>query len=324
MTRPLAVTMGDPAGIGGECLVAAWRSGKIARPLVCVDDPDRLRALGAEVAEVSSAAESAAVWPRALPVLSERLPGAPSPGAPDPANALAVVRSIERAVALAVSGEAAGIATLPIHKKALKDGASFPYPGHTEFLAALTGAPRPVMMLAAPGLRVIPVTIHIPVAEIPRALTRALIEETARVAVEGLRRDFGLSSPRVAVAGLNPHAGEGGTMGREEIETIAPAVAALRAGGMDVVGPFPADTMFHPPARSRYDAALCMYHDQALIPLKMLDFSGGVNVTLGLPIIRVSPDHGTAYDIAGTGAADPSSLLAALEMADRMARSRAR
>ncbi|MEE3099942.1 MAG: 4-hydroxythreonine-4-phosphate dehydrogenase PdxA, partial [Pseudomonadota bacterium] len=212
---------------------------------------------------------------------------------------------------------------LPITKTALYAGAGSAHPGHTEFLAAVAGVARPVMMLAGPRLRVVPVTIHIPLADVPRALTAELIEETVRVAARDLSRDFGLTRPRIALAGLNPHAGEGGAMGREEIEVIAPAVARLRDAGLEVAGPLPADTMFHAAARARYDLAVCMYHDQALIPIKALDFDRGVNVTLGLPFIRTSPDHGTAYDIAGRGLAEPTSLVEALRLAASMAASRA-
>ena len=319
MAAPLALTMGDPAGIGGEIAAKAWASGAARRPFFCIDDPARLAAYGVPVREVVLPAEAIAVFADALPVLPEPLPAPSTPGAPVAANANAVIRSIERAVALAMAGEAAAVVTNPINKKALYDGAGFAYPGHTEFLAALGGVERSVMMLAAPGLRVVPVTIHIALAEVPARLTGAEIIDTARIAHEALRRDFGVEAPRLALAGLNPHAGEGGAMGTEDRDVIAPAVAALRAEGIDARGPLPADTMFHEAARAGYDAALCMYHDQALIPVKMLDFAKGVNVTLGLPFIRTSPDHGTAYDIAGRGVADPTSLIEALNMADAMA-----
>ncbi len=213
--------------------------------------------------------------------------------------------------------------TNPINKNALIEGAGFAFPGHTEFLAHLGGITRAVMMLASPLLRVVPVTIHIPLADVPGALSAALIEETARITADALRRDFGIARPRLAVAGLNPHAGEAGAMGREEIDVIEPALDNLRREGMEIAGPLPADTMFHADARARYDAALAMYHDQALVPLKALDFARGVNVTLGLPFIRTSPDHGTAYDIAGKGLADPTSLIEALNLAARMAARRA-
>ncbi|MEM7523634.1 MAG: 4-hydroxythreonine-4-phosphate dehydrogenase PdxA [Pseudomonadota bacterium] len=321
---PLALTMGDPAGVGGEIAVAAWASGNARAPFFCIDDPSRLAALGAPVAEIDAPAEAADVFASALPVLREPLATEATPGRPAGENAAAVIRSIERSVALCRAGEASAVVTNPINKKALKDGAGFVYPGHTEFLAALGGVERSVMMLAAPGLRVVPVTIHIPLAEAPRRLTTDLIVETGRIAAKALIEDFAIEAPQIAVAGLNPHAGEGGEMGGEDAAVVAPAIEALRAAGIDARGPLPADTMFHETARLRYDLALCMYHDQALIPVKMLDFARGVNVTLGLPFIRTSPDHGTAYDIAGTGAADPSSLIEALNMAADMAKRRAR
>lgn len=318
MPPPLALTMGDPAGIGGEVAAKAHASRAVRRPFFLIGDPAWAAGFG-PVAEIAAPAEAAGVFPDALPVLPERLAAPAPPGAPVAANAAAVIRSIERAVALTRSGEAAAVVTLPINKKALYDGAGFAYPGHTEFLAALGGVARSVMMLAAPGLRVVPVTIHIPLAEAPRQLTADLIVETARTVAAALQRDFGVAAPRLAVAGLNPHAGEGGAMGTEDRDLIAPAVARLVGDGIDARGPLPADTMFHEAARATYDAALCMYHDQALIPVKMLDFARGVNVTLGLPFIRTSPDHGTAYDIAGRGLADPTSLIEALNLAAAMA-----
>lgn len=325
--RPLALTMGDPAGIGAEIALGARASGQVGQPFLLIGDPAALEAparrAGVALAEIGAPDEAAAAWRRGLPVLPLALPAAPVPGRPDPANAAAVVQAIARAVALAQSGEVAAVVTNPINKKALKDGAGFAFPGHTEFLAHLAGVERVVMMLASPLLRVVPVTIHIPLAEVPRALTGALIEATARITALGLTRDFGIARPRLAVAGLNPHAGEQGAMGREEIEIIAPALDRLRAEGLEIAGPLPADTMFHPQARARYDAALTMYHDQGLIPIKALDFDHGVNVTLGLPFIRTSPDHGTAYDIAGTGRANPASLIAALNLAAGMAARRA-
>lgn len=312
--------MGDPAGIGGEIAVKAWRSGVVRVPFFCIDDPARLRAYGVDVTEITSPADAVAAT--GLPVLPQCLSAPASAGAPVHANAAAVIRSIDRAVELTLSGEAAAVVTNPINKKALYDGADFAHPGHTEYLAHLTDAPISVMMLAAPGLRVIPVTIHIPLSAAPKALTTSLIIETGVIVAEALMRDFGVPAPRIAVAGLNPHAGEGGTMGMEDIAIIAPAVAEMVARGIDAFGPLPADTMFHEAARAKYDAALCMYHDQALIPVKMLDFAKGVNVTLGLPIIRTSPDHGVAYDIAGQGVADPSSLIEALNLAADMAERR--
>jgi 4-hydroxythreonine-4-phosphate dehydrogenase len=225
-------------------------------------------------------------------------------------------------VALAQAGQVAGLVTAPIHKKALMDGAGFAFPGHTEFLAALAGVDRVVMMLASDTLRVVPATIHIPLSEVPRALTPALLDETIRITARDLGRWLGLTAPRIAVAGLNPHAGEGGVMGREEIEVIAPVLDRLRAEGLDIAGPLSADTLFHAGARARYDVAVCMYHDQALIPIKTLAFDEGVNVTLGLPFIRTSPDHGTALDIAGTAVARADSMIAALRLAERMALAR--
>ena len=244
---------------------------------------------------------------------------------PDPANGHAVIKSIERAVTLALEGAAGGVVTCPIHKASLIS-AGFPYPGHTEFLAALCSTEHepiePVMMLACPELRVVPITIHCGLKDVFAALTTERILHQARIVAHALKEDFGIGKPRLAVAGLNPHAGESGAFGREEIEIIAPAVETLRAEEIDIIGPLAADSMFHAKARARYDVALCMYHDQALIPLKTIDFDKGVNVTLGLPIIRTSPDHGTAFDIAGTGKASPDSLIAAIEMAGSMAQHR--
>lgn len=318
---PIVLSCGEPAGVGPELAAAAWRALGAALPFVYLGDPAHLPA-GTPVATVESCAEAAAVCAGALPVLPHPFPDPAVPGRPSRRNAAAVIEVIARAVALVQAGEAAALTTAPIHKKALKEGAGFAYPGHTEYLAALAGAPRAVMMLACEGLRAVPATVHIPLAEVPAALTADLLSETVRITATALRRDFGLPAPRIAVAGLNPHAGEGGTMGREETEVIAPAVAALAASGLGVSGPLPADTLFHPAARARYDAVVCAYHDQALIPVKTLDFAGAVNVTLGLPFIRTSPDHGTAFDIAGTGTADPASLIAALRLAGRMAAAR--
>jgi len=338
--------MGEPAGIGAEIALKAWRL--CSRPSAAeaagdaeqahaslpvfflIDDPERLETLAGRlgwavpVIEIASPAEAAAVFPRALPVLCERLPAEVVPGRLDPRNAPAVVSAIRRATALALGGQVAAIVTNPINKAALYD-AGFAHPGHTEFLAELAGGnPTPVMMLIGGGLRVVPVTIHVSLRQALQELGTAKIVETARIAAAGLRRDFGIDRPRLAVAGLNPHAGEGGALGREEIEMIAPAIEELRADGIDAAGPMPPDTMFHAGARARYDAAICMYHDQALIPLKTLDFERGVNVTLGLPFVRTSPDHGTALGIAGRGTASEASLVAALELADAMARHRAR
>ena len=310
-TRPVILTSGDPSGIGPEIAAKAWAAGE---RFLWLGDPRHLPP-GTQWRAVQEDD-----WPTdgPLPVLRHDFAAPALPGRPDPANATGVISAIERAVSLVMSGKASALCTAPIHKKALKDGAAFAFPGHTEFLAHLAGVSRVVMMLACPSLRVVPATIHIPLAEVPRALTPALLEEVIRITHAGLISDFGIASPRLAVAGLNPHAGEGGAMGHEELDWMAPLVARLAREGMAIRGPLPADTMFHPAARAGYDAAVCAYHDQALIPIKTLDFAGGVNVTLGLPFVRTSPDHGTAYDIAGQGLADPSSLVAALRLARDM------
>ena len=321
MTAPIALSCGEPAGVGPEIAARAWTALRGSLPFFYIGDPRHLpEAAPRQVIDHPS--EAAKVSKTALPVLEQRFAAPNRPGQPDPANAQGVIDAIARGVDLVRAGAASALCTAPIHKKALKDGAGFAYPGHTEYLAALAGVDRVVMMLACDQLRVVPVTIHIPLAEVPGQLTEALLRDTIRITEAALRHDFGLAAPRLAVAGLNPHAGEGGAMGREEIALIAPVLEALRAEGLEIAGPLSADTMFHPAARARYDAAICMYHDQALIPIKTLDFAGGVNVTLGLPFIRTSPDHGTAFDIAGQGKADPSSLIAALRMAGVMAAAR--
>jgi 4-hydroxythreonine-4-phosphate dehydrogenase len=319
---PIALTCGEPAGIGPELAAKAWDALRGTLPFVWLGDPAHLPQ-GTPVARIDDPAEATGACLRALPVMPHGFGSPAVPGRPDPAHAAHVIAVIENAVALAQAGKVAGVCTGPIHKKALKDGAGFAHPGHTEFLAALGDVDRVVMMLACPALRVVPATIHIPLAAVPAALTASGLRDVLRITHAGLRRDFSIENPRLAVAGLNPHAGEGGTMGREDIDIIAPIIADLRAEGMAISGPHSADTMFHEAARSRYDAAVCMYHDQALIPIKTLDFSGGVNVTLGLPFIRTSPDHGTAFDIAGTGRADPASLIAALRLARDMGAARA-
>lgn len=322
MTAPIVLTCGEPAGVGPELAAKAWEARGSALPFAWIGDPSHLPQ-GTPVAEISAPHEALSVAGRALPVLVHDFGSPAAPGTPDPAHAAHVISAIARAVDLAQSGAAGAVCTGPIHKKALKDGAGFVHPGHTEYLAALAGVDRVVMMLACPALRVVPATIHIALSQVPQALTADGLTATLRITHAGLRRDFGLQNPRLAVAGLNPHAGEGGAMGREEITLIRPVIEALRAEGMAISGPHSADTLFHDAARARYDAAICMYHDQALIPIKTLDFSGGVNVTLGLPFVRTSPDHGTAFDIAGTGRADPASLIAALDLAQQMAAARA-
>lgn len=318
--------MGEPAGIGGEITLQAWlrRDSAGLAPFVVLDDPARLAALAKQhgwtvpLLTVAEPAEAMEAFATALPVLSVPLPAPSQPGIPDRRNAPAVLHAIELATVLCRNGSAAAMVTNPIHKAALYD-AGFSHPGHTEFLAALCDVQRPVMMLASERLRVVPVTIHIALREAIATLTSDLIVETGQILAADLRTKFGIANPRIAVAGLNPHAGESGSMGSEDATIVAPAVEQLRKAGIDARGPLPPDTMFHAEARSGYDAALCMYHDQALIPIKTLDFDQGVNVTLGLPIIRTSPDHGTAFDIAGKGIAKADSLIAALKMAATMA-----
>ena len=322
--------MGDPAGIGGEIALRVWAARRETAPIFCIiDDVARLVAIAERfgipcpVASINSPDQAAAVFARALPVLRPEHP-LTTPvalGQPNPAAASAVIGAIDQAVALAKRGAAAAIVTNPIHKAGLA-GAGFAFPGHTEYLGHLAGGVDTVMMLAIEGLRVVPVTVHVAMKDVAQALTTDAIVRCGRITAAALKRDFGVAKPRLAVAALNPHAGEKGIMGNEEMRIIAPAIAALNADGIEANGPAPADTLFHAAARSRFDAALCMYHDQALIPIKTLDFDGGVNVTLGLPFVRTSPDHGTAFDIAGKGLARPDSLIAALRMAARMAKAR--
>lgn len=324
--------MGDPTGIGPEIIVKAWTALRQSGPpfMVVGDAASLAAASGAGysiIRRVPDAKDAAAIFSEALPVLDMPLKAAVVSGKPTPAAAPAIISWIETAVGLALSGRACGVVTAPIAKAPLYE-AGFAFPGHTEFLGELTRSVRyegergPVMMLGAGDLRVTLVTIHEPLAKVPTLVTEARIIATARITAEALRRDFGIAQPRLAIAGLNPHAGEGGGLGDEEIRVIEPAVRALQAEGIDARGPLPADTMFHPEARARYDAAVCMYHDQALIPVKMLDFWGGVNITLGLPIVRTSPDHGTGFDIAGRGLARAESLIAAIRAADEIAERR--
>jgi len=331
MTLPLALTMGEPAGIGGEIALAAWRRrGEGVPPFYLIDDPDRLtclaRSLGWDIKlrEIDKPDLSASIFADALPVLPIGGSPAAKPGHPAAADAKLVLGAIETAVADVRAGRAAALVTNPINKDALYR-AGFHHPGHTEYLAELAGSTEPaVMMLAGAELRVVPVTIHLALRDAIAALTTDTIVHAGRVVDAALRRDFGVAAPVLAIAGLNPHAGENGGLGREDIDIVAPAVTELRAAGIDAKGPLAADTMFHAAARRGYDAALCMYHDQALIPIKTLDFDGAVNVTLGLPFIRTSPDHGTAFDIAGKGVARPDSLIAALRLAAAMAARRNR
>ena len=322
MTRaPVALSCGEPAGIGPEIAAKAFDALRGAVPFFLIGDPTHLPA-GTPVAEIADPAQALAITD-ALPVLRHDFPGAMNPGHPDPRQAQAVIDVIARSVGLVQAGRAAAVCTAPVHKRALQDGAGFAYPGHTEYLAALAGADNVAMMLASDRLRVVPATIHIPLAGVPAALTAKGLAATIRITHAALIRDFGIAAPRLAVAGLNPHAGEGGRIGHEETTLIAPLLDRLRDEGMQIAGPLSADTMFHAAARATYDAAIAMYHDQALIPIKTLDFDRGVNVTLGLPFVRTSPDHGTALDIAGRGIADPASLIEALRMADRLGAARA-
>ena len=333
---PVAVTMGDPAGIGPDIIIAAWR---IVRErglprFVVYGDPEvfagRAAALGAELALLPLAAPvvSAPGAGPELPIISVGPAGPVVAGQPSAFSAGATLAAIDRATADVLAGRAAALVTAPITKAVLY-AAGFRHPGHTEYLAHLAtiarggAAIRPVMMLACDELRVVPATIHIPLRDVPQVLTAELLEHTILATESALKQDFGLKAPRIAVCGLNPHAGEQGTIGREDRDLIAPVVAALAARGLRVAGPRPADTMFHAAARTQYDAAIAMYHDQALIPAKTLAFDRAVNVTLGLPFVRTSPDHGTAYDIAGSGQANPESFIAALKMAAGMAQSRA-
>lgn len=328
--KPLALTLGDPAGIGPDLTLAVWlrRVEFDLPPFYVIGDVDflakRARALKLDVPLVAvTPATAAAAFGRALPVVPLGLTITAEPGKPDSSSAPAAIESIRRAVTDVLLGQAAAVVTNPIAKNVLYRS-GFAEPGHTEFLARLaaeaTGQKlRPVMMLWSPELAVVPVTIHLPLREVVEALTADLIVETGRIVARDLTARFGVARPRIAVAGLNPHAGEDGSLGIEDRDIVAPAVARLKAEGIDAVGPLPADTMFHERARAMYDVAMCMYHDQALIPIKTLAFDHGVNVTLGLPFVRTSPDHGTAFDIAGTGKADPSSLVAALALAARLA-----
>ena len=329
MTRPLALTLGEPAGIGPDITFAAWqtRSEMALPPFYLLADPEfverRARRLGLKIPlRVIEPEDASDVFAVALPVVALPETVTAEPGHPDASSAPAAIASIRRAVADVFAGRAHAVVTNPIAKAVLYR-TGFAEPGHTEYLAKLsqehTGrAAHPVMMLWSPELAVVPVTIHLPVRDVPRHLTSALIVDTGRIVARDLRERFGIARPRLALAGLNPHAGEEGALGDEDGFVVAPAVEQLRAEGIEARGPLPADTMFHEAARRTYDAALAMYHDQALIPIKTLAFDHAVNVTLGLPFVRTSPDHGTAFDIAGTGRANPSSLVAALKLAARL------
>jgi 4-hydroxythreonine-4-phosphate dehydrogenase len=329
MTPPLVLTLGEPAGVGPEIVAAAWRALN-TEPLAfaVIGDAALLRDQGVPVIDINSPADALDRFARALPVIHRPLPAPVVVGTPDPANAAAVADGIEEAVSFVLSGEASGLVTAPIAKAPMY-ASGFPFPGHTEFIAELTadapyaGTRGPVMMLTARDLRACLVTIHVALDQVPELVTAERVARTARVVHESLKRDFAIARPRLAMAALNPHAGEGGALGLQEIDILIPVARQLRAEGIDITDPKPADTLFHDDARATYDAALCMYHDQALIPVKTLDFWGGVNVSLGLPVIRTSPDHGTGFDIAGKGLARPDSLIAAIRLASEMAAARA-
>ncbi|HEX3422813.1 MAG TPA: 4-hydroxythreonine-4-phosphate dehydrogenase PdxA [Sphingomicrobium sp.] len=324
---PLAISLGDPAGIGPEVIAKCWDSRDEFRlpPFVAIGDPRSVAAVwDGPIELIDDPLQADAAFDVGLPLIQLNAPHPDMPGHPSVAGAHCSLDSLEIAVGLARSGSAAAVITGPVAKEQLYS-IGFQHPGQTEFVAERCGvsAANVVMMLAGPTLRTVPVTTHLPLSEVPRHLTCALVESRGRAALRGLQRNFGIPEPRLAVSGLNPHAGEGGQLGEEEIEIIAPAIAALAAEGWRVSGPHPADTMFHESARANYDAALCMYHDQALIPIKALHFEDAVNVTLGLPIVRTAPDHGTAFDIAGTDRADPRPMAAAIRMAATSAMYRA-
>jgi 4-hydroxythreonine-4-phosphate dehydrogenase len=329
MAKPLALTSGEPAGIGPDITIKAWlrRNELKLPPFYLLGDRDflgnRAKALGLEVEFAEVRPEDAfSAFADALPVVTTGNVATAQPGQPDHTSAEAAMASIRHAVDDVIAGRASAVVTNPIAKSVLYR-AGFRHPGHTEFLAELAAsgghAPQPVMMLWSPVLAVVPVTIHLALRDAIDRLSRELIVTTVRIVAAALQARFGLARPRLAVSGLNPHAGEDGSLGTEEQSIVAPAVEILRGDGIDIRGPLPADTLFHDAARKTYDCAICMYHDQALIPVKTLAFDDAVNVTLGLPFVRTSPDHGTAFDIAGTGQANPSSLIAALRLAARMA-----
>lgn len=324
---PLAISLGDPAGIGPEVIAKCWdnRSAFNLPPFVAIGDGRSVAAVwDGPIEVVDDPSEADAAFDVGLPLIQQSAAQSDLPGHPSVAGAHCSLDALELAVGLARSGSAVAVVTGPVAKEQLY-AIGFQHPGQTEFVAERCGVSpgNVVMMLAGPTLRTVPVTTHVGVADVPRRLTSALIESRGRATLRGLQRNFGIPQPRLAVASLNPHAGEGGTLGREEIDIIDPAIAALAAEGWAVTGPHPADTMFHPRARANYDAALCMYHDQALIPVKALHFEDAVNITLGLPIVRTAPDHGTAFDIAGQDRADARPMAAAIRLAAQCASLRA-
>ena len=325
MALPIAVTMGEPAGIGGELVLKCWLSQRrlAVRPFYVIDDPNRIGSIAGRlgidirIRIIRSPSQAISSFSAELPVLPINVPTEVEPGVPKSANSKAVIESITTAVTAAQNGEAAAVVTNPVHKATLLQS-EFPYPGHTEFLGSLAQVDAPVMMLASGDFRVVPVTSHLALRDAVEALTIEAIIHTCRISQEALNADFGIEKPRLVVAALNPHAGEDGQLGHEEKLIIEPAVKELRHSGLEVRGPIAADSIFHRSARKTYDVAICMYHDQALIPLKTTDFGGGVNMTLGLPFVRTSPDHGTAFEIAGKGIANESSMLAAINLASQI------
>jgi len=327
MTMPIAVSMGDPAGIGPEIVAKAWgvRMEQRLAPFFAVGDVKAIaRVWGGPIRRISEPSEACAVFGDALPVVSIQDAGDVTPGLPDVDGARCALHALELAVGLTRSGVASALVTGPVSKAQLYQ-IGFTDPGQTEFVAERCGVAREnaVMMLAGPSLRVVPMTTHLPLSQVASVLNIELIVAKGRATARGLQRNFGIERPRLAFAGFNPHAGEQGALGREEIEIIAPAIALLQEEGIDAIGPFAADTLFHPRARAGYDAAMCCYHDQALIPLKALHFDEGVNITLGLPIVRTSPDHGTAFGIAGKNIAEPGAMIAAIRLAAEAADRRA-
>lgn len=324
-STPLALTMGDPASISGEISLMAWlaKEQEKLKPFFMIDDPERLKSLANKISldvpiqEITNVNEANATFKNALPVLPIKLAEPSIPGISNPKNANATILSLDKAIQFAIDGSASGIVTGPINKSTLYNN-GFNAPGHTEYIASKTGSPYPVMMLSCPELRVVPVTVHLGLKEAINSLNQKDIETTINVVDDALKNNFGIYNPRIVVTGLNPHAGENGKFGDEENNIITPAIQKLKKDGLNVRGPIAPDSAFHKSARSTYDVVVCMIHDHALIPIKTLDFNKGVNITLGVPIVRTSPDHGTAFDIAGTGKADPNSLIQSIHMADKI------